>query len=99
MSTYLINCSHHLDKAVSVMATTAGTFQERLLAGALHFSAVHDVPDSPCELKEGFDAIQAALTNGRTYGTTIAQMSDDEARDLIDKLCDLSEEIHMMLRT
>jgi hypothetical protein len=98
MSTHLKNCAYHLGRTIRVIAASPGTPMERLLAGAVHFNAVYDGPNSPVELQNKFVEIETALTKRGTYATTLADMSDDEAQNLIGQLCDLYEEIGLMLR-
>jgi hypothetical protein len=98
MSTHLKNCAYHLGKTIRVIATSPGTPVERLLAGAVHFNAVYDGPNSPEELHKKFGDIQTALVKHGDYATTLAAMSEEDARRLIGELCDLYEEIGLMLR-
>ena len=63
-----------------------------------HFNAVYDGPNSPEELRKKFGDIQTALMKNGDYATTLAGMSEEDAQHLIGELCDLNEEIGLILR-
>jgi hypothetical protein len=98
MSTHLKNCAYHLGKTIRAIAASPGRPVERLLAGAVHFDAVYDGPNSPEELRQKFGDIQTALVKHGDHANTLAAMSEEDARHLIGELCDLFEEISLMLR-
>jgi hypothetical protein len=83
-----------------MMATADGTLQERLYAGAQCFMAVHDGPASPPELKAQFASVKEGLmvVLAQSLHAVTSSLSEDDASELIGRVCDLCESVQLNLK-
>lgn len=99
MSRSIQDISGSLRKAVRGMATSTSTLQYRLFAAACELGGGRN-GDLPSDLRNRISSIYALFTKvpgatvEETYIANISKMSDGEAKNLIETVCDLCVDAH-----
>ncbi len=94
-------CSEHLRKVVRYLALNSGTPKEKLtgMVSNTGFGSIAEVDFPNGSLRDDFQAIKAKLSTATEpkWVVNIAAMSDEQARKVIEQICELSDDVSRAL--